>query len=267
MKLFVRLFLFFLLIVILLPVFSLGYFGFVPGLSDVLGANKPRDLGIKYTRQDLKAIREKSHVVYVALADNSNPVLTRQFSGKRELTAEFTSAQITATLNNQPWKYWPYKNVQVKFNSDGSGEISGVLIKGRVPGYAQAIGVPKEAVEFAMKYLPSDPVFYLKGKGGLSGNKVEVFEPQKFEIGRVSLPVGVFLAINKQNLMPKVYAQDIGQMTREPTGVKDKKSLIIGYINDSLATHFGSFYAKKAYFKEDKLIFDGTISDKISYTP
>ena len=56
--------LFLLLIIILIPVFALGFMGFVPGLSAILGTDKPRDLGIKYSQEDLKSIRSKSHIEY-----------------------------------------------------------------------------------------------------------------------------------------------------------------------------------------------------------
>jgi len=256
-----------LILIILIPVVFLGLLGFVPGFSILLGADKPRDLGIKYTQEDLKSIRSKSQVEYTILSGNPDPSQTRKFSGSRTLKADFTSAEITATMNNQPWKYWPYRNIQVKFNADGSGEISGILIKGVVPGYASAIGIPAEAVNFAMKYLPADPVFYVKLKGALSNNKVSVFEPQKFEIGRMPMPLGVFLSMGGPNLIQAVYAQDIGEMTQELSKVKDKKTLIISYINGRLSSAFGSFYEKEAYGGENKLFFDGTLPQKISYAP
>ncbi len=255
------------IILILVPVITLGMLGFVPGLSSILGTDKPRDLGIKYTQSNLSSIRSRSQVQYLTLPDSNIPSLTRQFSGKRDITADFTSEEITATINNQPWKYFPYKNIQVKLNADGSGEISGILIKNKVPGYASAIGIPAEAIDFAMKYLPVDPVFYVKGKAALTDNKVSIFEPQSFQIGRVSLPIPLFLSMGGLRLIPQVYAQNLNDMTGDLSKVQNKRELIISYINGRLSSAFGSFYAKKAYFGDNKLFFDGTISDKISYTP
>ncbi len=255
------------IILILVPVISLGMLGFVPGLSSILGTDKPRDLKIRYTQANLQSIRSKSQVQYITLPDNSSPLMTRQFSGKRGVTASFSSEEITATLNNQPWKYWPYQNVQVKFNADGSGEISGILIKNKVPGYASAIGIPAEAIDFAMKYLPSNPVFYVKGKAALANNKVTLFEPEKFEIGRISIPVGIFLASGNFDIISKAYAQNLKDMTDDLTKVQNKKELIVGYINSRLSSAFGNFYAKTAYGGENKLFFEGTLPEKLSYTP
>jgi len=256
-----------LLIIVIIPLFVLGFMGFIPGLSIILGASKPRDLGVKFSPVDLKSVRIKSQIEYKVLPDSTNPLNTRRFDGKRDVTAEFTSAEITATMNNQPWKYWPYKDVQVKFNGDGSGEISGVFIKSKLPGYAAAINAPTQAVDFATKFLPNDPVFYVKIKASLTENKIATFEPMAFEIGRMPLPLSLFLSFNGIKLINSVYAQSPQEMSQELSNVQNKKQLIIDFINQRLSSDFGSFYAKKAGFDENKLIFDGTLTESISYSP
>jgi hypothetical protein len=255
------------LIIILVPVGVLSYMGLVPGISPLLGTDKPRDLGIKYTPEDLRSVRSKSQIEYQILPETTVPSQSRQFTGKRAVAAEFTSAEITATMNNQPWKYWPYKNVQVKFNADGTGEVSGVLLKDKVPSYAAVIGTPQQAVDFAMKYLPANPVFYVKLKATLADNKVAAFEPQNFEIGRVPMPLNLFLAMGGSRLIKSVYAQNPEQMLVDLASVQDKRQLIIDFINQKLSNDFGGFYANKAYFGDDKLVFDGSLSESISYSP
>ena len=250
-----------------IPVIILGYFGFITPISSILGTDKPRDLGIKYTQEDLKSIRTKNQVKYEVLPETQSPSQTRSFSGQKQVNSDYTSREITATMNNQPWKYWPYKDVQVKFNADGSGEISGILVKEKVPGYASVIGIPSEATNFAIKFLPPDPVFYVKLKGSLVENKVSEFEPQAFEIGRIPMPLNVFLSLGGKNLVKTAFAQNIGEMTNELSKVKNKKALIIDFINTKVSSDFGSFYAKKAYFGENKVFFEGTLPEKISYTP
>lgn len=255
------------LIILLVPLFILGFLGFVPGLSMILGTDKPRDLGIKYTQADLKSVRTKSYIEYKVLPDSASPLDTRQFDGKRDVTAEFTSAEITSTMNNQPWKYWPYKNVQVRFNSDGSGEISGIFIKNKLPGYGAVINAPKEAIDFAMKFLPNDPVFYVKMKASLVNNKVAVFEPQSFEIGRIPMPLSLFLSMNRLQLINSAYAQNPQEMSQELSKVQNKRQLIINFIDEKLSSDFGEFFTRKAYFGENKLFFDGILTESISYSP
>lgn len=250
-----------LLILVLTIVGIFTWFGFIPGLSNILGVNKPKNLGIKYTQEDLLAARSKSQISYEVLPAGSTT--TSQFSGERQVSKSFTSAEITASLNNQPWVDYPYKNVQVKFNADGSGEISGNIIKDKFPGYMNAIGVPQVATDLAMKFLPPDPAFYVKIKASLTNNQISVFEPQIFQIGKLSVPLNLLLSDGK--LASKVYAQDLNGITGELNKVSGKRGLIIDFINQKLSS-IGAFYAKSAYFRENELVFDGTLTEKILYT-
>lgn len=258
-----KLLLLILLVIITIPVLLLGFLGFVPGLSSILGADRPKDLGIKYSPADYKEAQSKSQITMATLSQKvENPTQSLTRSGSHDLKAEFTSSQITASLNSQSWSFWPYKNMQVKFNSDGSVEVSGNLIKSKAPGYASYLGIPKEAVDFGMKFIPSDPAFYVKGKAALKDNKVAVFEPVSFQLGKLSLPVDMFLSFNT-NLTNPAYAQDYGELTQKLSEIKNKKAIIIDFINSRISSRPG-FYAKDAHFEENKLIFDGKVADKIT---
>jgi hypothetical protein len=248
------------LIIILVAVIVAGYLGLMPGISSVLGTNKPRDLGVTYTDADLQSARAKSKMIYDILPENTPIENSIQRTGINNINTEWTSAEMTALTNNRPWKYYPYKNVQVKFNEDGSGEISGTLIKEKVPGFAASIGIPSEVIETVMNYLPTNPVFYVKGRASLKNNKVDIFEPQVFEIGRLSMPVDMFLSFDG-SLVETAYAEDL---LSQLSGIKDKRAIIIAYINERLSSHIPGFYAKSASFGKDKLIFEGTVPAKES---
>jgi hypothetical protein len=246
-------------VIVLIVFLLLGYLGFIPGLSNLMGSNKPRDLGITYTEADRQSARDKSQVEYQALPDNTPDELSLQRIGSRPVTASFTSAEITALMNDRPYKYWPYEDVQMKFNADGSVEVSGSLIKDRVPGYAAAIGIPKNVVERVMYYLPAHPVYYVKGKASLSENRVAIFEPEKFELGRMPMPLGMILS--QSNSSMTAYALDTGELSGELAQTSGKKGKIIGYINDRLASIKG-FFAKNAYCRENELYFDGMLNER-----
>lgn len=248
------------LLFIIVPVFVLGYLGFIPGISSLFGSNKPRDLGIKYTEEDRASARGKTQVTYADLPSETPASSSIQLSGSRPVSFEMSSAEASALMNNRPWRFFPYKDVQVKFNADGSGEISGILVKDKVPCYAEYIGIPKEAVEAVMKALPADPVFYLKMTASLKDNQVETFAPGRFEIGRMALPINTLLASFKP-VLKKVYAAAMTDLVNEASKVKDKRSLIISYINSRLSSHPG-FFAKNARASENKLIFEGTLPEK-----
>jgi len=152
----------------------------------------------------------------------------------------------------------------VKFNSDGSAEVSGGLNKAVVPNYATAIGIPKVAVEFAMKLLPPNPVFYLKMKASLKDNKVDAFDPRIFELNRIPMPIDRFLAFSKTrfHLVKPVNAQLSLDLVTDLSKVKNKWGLIVGYINDRLSGYGSFFFAKEARFEENKLIYKGTLADQ-----
>lgn len=223
-------------------------------------AAKPRDLGIRWTEADLKSGRGKSKVKHVITKEQKPPENSWQTFGERPINTQFSSEEISAIMNNRPGSYYPYANVQVKFNADGSAEISGALIKNRLPTYGATFAAPQVAVDFAMKFLPANPVFYLKGRASLVNNEVAIFEPQRFEIGRIPMPLGVILAATPR-LFPQVHAMDIGEMTSELSKLKNKRGLIIDFINSRLDMIEG-FYAKKAYATEGKLVYEGTLPER-----
>ena len=142
MKLIGKIFFFVILLLVISPIFVLGYFGFIPGLSGLFGSDKPRDLKIKYTEADHQSARTKSKIEYGELPANTPPAASLTRTGTRPVNFEMTSAEMTSLMNNRPWKYFPYSDVQVKFNGDGSAEISGRVLKDRVPGYGAFIGLP-----------------------------------------------------------------------------------------------------------------------------
>jgi hypothetical protein len=44
-------------ILVLIPILVLGFLGFMPIVSDIMGTNRPRDLGVKYTDADYLSAR------------------------------------------------------------------------------------------------------------------------------------------------------------------------------------------------------------------
>ena len=235
-----------------------AYLGYVPVLSSVFGADKARDLGIKYTQADLASARAKSQIVYEALPAGTPDEQSIQRSGSRPINTVFTSAEASALMNDRPFKYWPYKDVQVKFNADGSAEVSGKLVKSKISGYCVAIGLPKELVNVAVKFLPPDPVFYVKGKAALIENTISIFEPQALEIGRLPVSLGMVLSFDL-NLVNEAYAAPAESLSSELSKASNKKAWIINYINQRISSIKG-FYAKEAKFGDNQLFFNGSLS-------
>ncbi len=242
-----------LLVVVIILVAGIGYVFFS------FQVTTPKDLGITYSQADLQSGRTKSQIIYETLNEGLPNGSTWITSGSREVDTTFSSSELTAIMNNKPGIYYPYKDVQVKFNADGTAEISCAVEKSRIPTYAATFGTPQEVVDLAMAFMPENPVFYLKGRATLVNNEVGVFEPMRFEVGRLPLPMNLILA-NNPNFSNKAYAMDLNELLNTISSVSDKRSLIIGFINEKIAGVEG-FYAKDAHIEEDKLVYEGTLPE------
>ncbi len=166
----------FLLILILIPVGVLTYLGLVPSLSPYV--TKPIDLGIKTDKSLVSAFESKY--------GEQNP------TGKVKLDVNLTSEEITSIF--AVWEdrdvYFPLKNVQVRFNADGTGEASGYLKIGTAISLAKNLGYSDQDIEKGkeyIKYVSGDLPFYVKGTGGMTSNQLSI-SPSTFQIGRVTVP-------------------------------------------------------------------------------
>jgi len=190
MKGFIKFTLIILVFIVVTPILVLGYLGFIPKLSSIMGSDKPRDLGVKYTESDFTSVYQKNGVELSEMAGSSTTAENSiQYSGSKTVSVNVSSEEITALSNAPTWKYYPVSNVQIKINSDGTGEASGILILDRLTGYLGAIGISPDVAQAAADYLKikgSTP-FYFKGMVSVTDNKISL-DTQKIEIGRMPIP-------------------------------------------------------------------------------
>ena len=188
--------LYLIVILVILIILVFGYLGFVPGVSNLMGSNKPRDLGVATSSADLKSVENKLQLNYV---EGSFKV-----SGSKTLSTTFTDKELTALINNHfsRWSAYPVSAAQVKFNSDGSAEVSGIIHLDRLRDYAAATGLPADDVSRIankIQWLNSSPPFYLKGqaevKNGVLNGGIETLQ-----IGRLSISPSTFGAKDSEVL-------------------------------------------------------------------
>ena len=135
-----------------------GATGIVPGVSGVMGTNRPRDLGVRYTRADYESGLEKipGHTV-------TNPeflCLTCDYESRGHVPADttFTQEEFTAQVNTLNAAAGQVSDAQVRFNADGSIETSATVAdslfkgpiygKGRIEDYSsRAVRLDVEAAE------------------------------------------------------------------------------------------------------------------------
>lgn len=166
----------FLLILILIPVALLAYLGVVPGISKYV--TKPVDLGVKADKSLVTAFESKYGMP--------------NGTGTVKLDVNLSSQEITSVF--AVWEdrdvYFPLKNVQVRFNADGTGEASGYLKIGTAISLAKNLGYSDSDIAQGkeyIKYVSGDLPFYVKGTGGMTDNKLSI-NPSTFRLGRVGVP-------------------------------------------------------------------------------
>lgn len=188
------------LIVFVVPIMIVGWFGFVPGLSDLMGANKPKDLGIIYTTADYESYKSKAAASFLDLSqapDKPNmPGEKLLFDGPVTTdNLQLTQEEITATVNEIGWVWMPISNAQVKIN-ENTVEVSGNLnlkYMNEFVDFIGGVGYSKDdvakAVSLAQKFTNSPPI-YLKAEASVSNDKLSL-KLSGISIGRLNVPKGI----------------------------------------------------------------------------
>ena len=167
---------------------------------------------------------------------------TVQFSGQRTVKATRTSEQLTALANSadlKSWKYYPYQDVQIRINSDGSVEASGKLLSDRLFTALTRPGLDMTAEESGYvkdygKFIKGNPALYTKFTGGISNNKVDI-NFSKVEVGGIGIPSDV-----------------MGEVNSHVKNLVERKMVKVPGLN-----------IKSLTFQNGKMNFDGIVPDKI----
>lgn len=173
------------LVGVILVVLGLGYLGFVPGVSSLFGSNKPRDLNAAYTEADLQTAQGKLQQTLVEPSVAMPADIIRN-AGTSQVTAQLAGKEWAAHIDAMH----PVRNVQVVFHNDGTFEATGQIEKDRIVPFARMLGFTEvtesDIMSYVDKYLPGNPVFYLKGSGEITNNESSM-SLKSVEVGR--LPV------------------------------------------------------------------------------
>lgn len=153
---------------------------------------KPKALGVSYTQKDLDSIKQKVAVSFSPLPADAPAGTTIIVSGAHPVDQNFTSAELTAAVDNRhnDYAYFPFRNVQIRVNSDGTVEGSGTINYQDAVNYLLTLGVSqKDITEGTAKFkIPNAnlPV-YLKASGQITNNASQIsFNTAK--IANISVP-------------------------------------------------------------------------------
>jgi len=168
-------------VVLLLVLVSAGYFLVI----------KPKDLGVRYTQEDVNSVNKKLGIEYNTIEAYKTPSESIKISGTKNVSTKINQREITALLaeHSKNWEYSPLANTQVRINSDNTIEVSGKLNSGKLKGYAEATDLPeqyKKAIEENADKLPVSPSIYIKTELSVKDGKVSE-DVKEVKIGPVSL--------------------------------------------------------------------------------
>jgi len=183
-------------IILLIGILWLGWLGFVPVLSNLLGANNARDLGVTYTAADLTAFYDKTSQKVKNFADAPTRSDGKKtiFADPKQMSVTISQEEITARIADlADWVYMPIKNVQVAFSDDNVIEVSGNLVTDVVDEFVNfigGVGYSQEDVQTGLNWLgrfAGNPAIYLKTRGSIINNRLSL-ELLDAKIGRWTPP-------------------------------------------------------------------------------
>ena len=194
--------------IIIVAVLVIGYLGFLPGVSNVFGSNQPKDLGVSYSEADYQSAHARNGTKHTVLPSGSIPENSIQFSGQHPVNTTYTQSEFNALINYRQWQYYPLKQCQLKINSDGTLEFSGLVIVSRIKGYMQALGVSENSLKTItnyLKYIPVNAAFYAKGKFEIINGRILNTDLITFKVGNLNLTNQV--KNNLSSIISGVYSQ------------------------------------------------------------
>lgn len=187
-------------------VLLLVYFDVMPSIAGIVSPERPRDLGVRPTQEDLQSAQSKLSIRGARLREataqatpsarstglpwSDAAARTVDFSGSVAVGATMSGEEITALVNSGRWKYYPVSDFQMRIGDDGLVEVSGLLRADRLYGFGEVAGISPETVSVALDKLGianSTPAFYLRGVASMAENRLKL-DLQQIEVGRLTVP-------------------------------------------------------------------------------
>jgi hypothetical protein len=154
---------------------TVGYLGFIPGVSDVMGTNKPIDLGVEYTAMDLNSANQK---------------LSELYSASKPTQIQLTSNELTALLASQSERSEsiPLQQPQVKVTETGV-QVSGILDVekfSKITETSKLSSSLKSQIETAASFVKTNPSIYMDMSIGIQDGELQT-TINSVKIGQVNI--------------------------------------------------------------------------------
>lgn len=181
----------------------LAWSGLAPGLSALVGADRPRDLGVQYSGVDRQQYLSKSGERFEPSSPSSDhpvspersvPIPEPQSPDEPQwIETSFTQEELTAALNQGAPEWLPLQDMQLRLG-DETIEVSGLLETRKVPRLLQRLrqrGTDEADLARIAEYvdkLPKLVPVYVKATGAVRDAQLEL-ALQEVEVGRLPLPI------------------------------------------------------------------------------
>lgn len=178
-----------------------GYFGLVPGFSNLFGSNKPKDLGVKVSMEAFNSGNNKMMLQRVQSAGNSSGLV---YHGSHAVNASLTSEEISSLIQKGFYKYNPIaEGFEMKIHDDGSVEASGILNFSKLEHYFTDanLGNVQDYIKKLGILTPRVP-FYLSGTASVINNQASL-NLSAIQLGRISIPTSQAIADGADSLIDR----------------------------------------------------------------
>lgn len=157
-------------LVLVIIIIGIGLTGFVPGLSSLLGANKPRNLGVEVSEE------KYNYILNTVGFELNNQIglgsdTKISYQGQKNINVSLSESDLSSLLSFNHAELFPVKNVQVKIHQNGTVEASANVSINNYKGYSLNNAV------------------YVKGKIDVISSRNIKIKPDEVEIGRIPLPM------------------------------------------------------------------------------
>ena len=175
---------------VIIAVLVFGYLGFVPGVSNLFGSNKAKDLGVTYTAADYASAHARNGTTHTILPAGTIPENSIVFSGSHAVNTVYSQAEINALIN-----------------PDNTVEFSGNIIMNRLKGYETALnlGDNMDAITKYLKFVPGNPAFYAKGTVEIANGQIVNTSITQFKVGKLTFTKEV--QDNLSSLISNAYSE------------------------------------------------------------
>ncbi len=211
------------LIIAAIPIFILGWMGFVPGLSTLMGSTGQKNLGVRITSQNLANMQYETPLTFKSYSQapaNLQRTGTQQIFTQPAYVQHVTLSQADATalLDAYPWSWMPLDNAQVRFAA-GTVEISGLLNTARMQALAQQYvahskghnSTFSELIGWISNLRNHAPI-YLKAQASVVNGSLK-FKLEQVQVGRLTIPNGLIQSSTNQGATIHASAGDLHAQT------------------------------------------------------